>query len=57
MKNPAFNTHHSIETPVIFYMLSDDMKAQIKEMLSEALKIAYAAYLADDLAEILLLMP
>lgn len=52
MENSAFNPHQSIETSLIFDMLSDDMKAKVREMPSEALKIACAAYLADDLPEI-----
>lgn len=39
MENPAFNPHQSIETSLIFDRLPDDMKAQIREMPTEALKV------------------
>ncbi|MBH2008941.1 MAG: hypothetical protein I8H71_04480 [Xanthomonadaceae bacterium] len=56
MKNPEFNPHQSIETSLLFTVLSDDMKAQINKMPTEELKVACAAYLADDLPEVVALI-
>jgi hypothetical protein len=57
MKNPSFNPGNSVETSLLFPVLSDDMKAQISKMPTEELKIACAAYLADDLPEVVAFLP
>lgn len=57
MENPAFNPHRSIEKTSLFSMLPEDMKAEISGMPTEELKVICAGYLANDLPEVVALLP
>jgi hypothetical protein len=57
LKNPTFNPDNQVETSLLFNVLPDDMKAQISSMPTEELKVACAAYLADDLPAVVEFLP
>jgi hypothetical protein len=56
MKDPFLNPHNSIEKTFLFSLLPVEMKEQISKMPNEDLKVACAAYLADDLPQVVNLL-